>query len=141
MYPEIYSRMEKERVILCAMMLDPHAAVDTVRIIEPEGGSACFHPHKNAYIYRAIREITRRGEWVNLNSVADQLRKSRTFEHVGAEYLCGLLELAEVSADSENTLSILDCISDIKGSPKESPDPEIEVDALLKSLGVRVRGE
>lgn len=87
--------LEAEQVTLGSILLDAGAAARATAILEPED----FYRQAHREIYEAMLAVYRRGEPVDLITVADELKRRGRYEQVGgAEYLTALIHQVPTAA-------------------------------------------
>ncbi len=74
--------LDLEEAVLGAIMIDNNALVQVVDMLAPD----VFYSHKHQTIYRAIEELFKRKDAIDLLTVTQQLRKSGELETVGGAY-------------------------------------------------------
>ncbi|HYD93586.1 MAG TPA: replicative DNA helicase [Candidatus Paceibacterota bacterium] len=80
--------LESERALLGALLLKPDAIHDVADIVKGDS----FYAEKHKLIYEAMRELTDRGEPVDLLSLSEKLQNNGNLERIG-----GRAYLAELS--------------------------------------------
>ncbi|MEX0913182.1 MAG: replicative DNA helicase, partial [Candidatus Paceibacterota bacterium] len=89
--------LEAERALLGAIILKPEAMHDVSADIRPES----FYADKHREIFRAIFEIFKKGDPIDLLSVSTKLKSHGQLERVGgASYLAELIEMVPAAGNA-----------------------------------------
>lgn len=89
--------IEAERALLGAVILKPEAMHDVSADIRPES----FYTDKHREIYRAIFEIFKKGDPIDLLSVSTKLKSNGQLERIGgASYLAELIEVVPAAGNA-----------------------------------------
>lgn len=87
-----------EQSVLGAMLMDRDAVVLVVEFLRPEH----FYDEKNKSVYQAIIDLYQAREPVDVVTVTEKLKKDKTLELVGDNYLSSLVEKVPTAAHAEH---------------------------------------
>lgn len=97
--------LESERALLGAMLLKPEVIHDVSDVIKPES----FYAEKHRIIYEAMRELSERGEPIDILSLSERLTDKGTLERAGGRAY--LAELAGSAPAPGNYAHYADLVS------------------------------
>ncbi len=96
--------VEVERYVLGAVLIDPEAVSIATEILPADA----FYLPKHANIYRAILDLSAKGQPIDIITVAEQLKATKKLDQIGGiPYLNDLTEHVATSANTEHHARII----------------------------------
>lgn len=86
--------LDLEEAVLGAVMLEKDAIYEVIEFLKPE----CFYSASNGLIFKAITELSLRGDPIDTNTVVQELRRQEHLEEVGGPLYITQLTLRVLSA-------------------------------------------
>ncbi len=95
---------EAEVSVLGSLLIDKDAIINVAPILKPEH----FYKKEHRYVYRAILELYKERDPIDLVTVSDQLKKHKDLKRIGgSSFLTSLVESVPTSAHVENYAKIV----------------------------------